>query len=432
MNKPLKKDREYSFAHVLSRQKTCDTIHVGKHILRVNYAIEETAALESKHSVKKLLQNNKLAAFTVCSKQEVETFSIQDHLRGDLSNCLILKQNKLRWTSSPQEWTSSMWIQAARLLLEISIELLEDGLELSEVKAQDIQFLGTKVQLSNPLTIVKMEEEQFEWRENKNFRNYFLNPIIRFLEIGIPFQQSLLYENGVEPESLFKEAGFLRSLTPSLFTNALVPSILNKKAKSAGHFPFFSKPTQLEVLEYRKNLYLSLQKELNRIEENNLIKTRVTAEVYNTYSKETENWLKEKINFYHPHSLLEINSQNTLLTKYACEIGIQCVSLQKDENLCDKNFRESKKASLNTLCVNTKIADFVLHSFEMVILNAAEYQSTTLQTYSRQDLYELFKRLTSKYLLIESSEADWGPDFLVLERASGFVFLEKVDSINVV
>lgn len=398
-------------------------------LFRVNYTFSLPEHFSDSYAVKKLISQGDLISFQVLDRKEKDNWLslFSPFLRKEKNAPThVIRQRELPFENSAELWTSSMWISAARLIVRISLSLLEEDLEIVRASPKDIQFENTKAKFINPLAFQPIEPASFHWKAHESFRNHFLNPLVRFLRLNIPFQQSLLYENGVEPESLLEQAGWLRSLSPSLFSTALLPTLLNQQTKKPSSFPFFSSPTHAEVKEYRRQTYLQLLKAIDKIEENNLLKNKVETRTKTTYSTNTAIWIKEKINLFHPESFLEVDSQDVFFTRYASEIGISCISLQMEEKTCDKIFRESQKLSLKNLCLQGGLSTFS-HSGQLLLLSLRAFQESLNQLHSIQEVMQRIHRLDSHYLILQLPE---GVDVSHITDHSSFVLSDSFEGFH--
>ncbi len=406
-----------------------DVIAFNGKVFRASYSDSETESILESYSLKKLFTQKNLSSFRILRGTEKKYLMgiFAPFLRtADATKVRLLEQKPLEHSASPAQWTSSMWVEAARLVLQISSELLADGLELAEINPEDIGFRHTKPIFINPSIIEPFDMTQYAWKHHAEFRRRFINPLVRFIRLDIPFDQSLMYENGVEPESLLQEAGWLRSLSPGLFSSAFLPSILNQQVKKRGFFSFYKTPEINEVVEYRKNFFASLLKEVNKIQDTNLLKKHTKPKEPLASITTSESWIKEKINLFHPRSILEFHSADLTFSKYASEIGIDFISHQPDEKVCDRIFRESNRLKIRNLCCNEKnLSRFA--PAEMILMSRSSIEKALTQFHFEDELIQYLSKSVSKYLILDIPSAD--PLHQKLEKF-GFVFSDGFSTFS--
>ncbi|WP_193370459.1 class I SAM-dependent methyltransferase [Pelagibius marinus] len=99
---------------------------------------------------------------------------------------LVLEHERIEVVSYPFEWPFSLLKRAAELHLEIHLEALEDGFDLSDSSAYNVQFAGTRPQFIDILSFRRYREGAY-WAGYKQFCEEFLAPLLLTACRGVPF-----------------------------------------------------------------------------------------------------------------------------------------------------------------------------------------------------------------------------------------------------
>lgn len=97
----------------------------------------------------------------------------------------VLEHPRLNYISYPYEWSFSLLRQAALFHLELQLELLEQGVALSDATAFNIQFVGPKPIFIDHLSLRPYKEGEF-WLGHKQFCEQFLNPLLLRSQLDVP------------------------------------------------------------------------------------------------------------------------------------------------------------------------------------------------------------------------------------------------------
>jgi len=115
---------------------------------------------------------------------------------------LLLEHEKIDAVTYPFEWPFSLLKKAAELHLELHLEALEDGYDLSDASAYNVQFVGTRPVFIDTLSFRRYREGSY-WQGYKQFCEQFLAPLLLTAHCDIPFNDwyrgSL---NGIDVRSL--------------------------------------------------------------------------------------------------------------------------------------------------------------------------------------------------------------------------------------
>lgn len=115
---------------------------------------------------------------------ERDRIGVTSALQGDFP--FVLEHERIAVISYPFEWPFSLLKRAAELHLEIHLEALEEGFDLSDASAYNVQFAGTDPLFIDVLSFRRYREGAY-WSGYKQFCEEFLAPLLLTAYCGIPF-----------------------------------------------------------------------------------------------------------------------------------------------------------------------------------------------------------------------------------------------------
>lgn len=99
---------------------------------------------------------------------------------------LVVEHPRIPFISYPYEWTFGALKSAALLHLDIQIKLLDHGVVLTDATAYNIQLIGTRPVFIDALSFRPYVEGE-HWLAHRQFCEQFLNPLLLYAKLGIPF-----------------------------------------------------------------------------------------------------------------------------------------------------------------------------------------------------------------------------------------------------
>lgn len=129
-----------------------------------------------------------------------------EDVRGGLEPhfTLLLEHERIDPITYPYEWPFALLKRAAEFHLELHIEALENGFDLSDSSAFNIQYVGTKPIFIDTLSFKKYREGNY-WVGYKQFCEQFLAPLLLTATRGVPYND--WYKgavNGIDLPSIAK------------------------------------------------------------------------------------------------------------------------------------------------------------------------------------------------------------------------------------
>ena len=110
--------------------------------------------------------------------------SVTAGIEGDFP--LVLEHERIEVISYPFEWPFSLLKRAAELHLEIHLEALDEGFDLSDSSPYNVQFVGTRPLFIDVLSFRRYKEGAY-WSGYKQFCEQFLAPLLLTSYRDVPF-----------------------------------------------------------------------------------------------------------------------------------------------------------------------------------------------------------------------------------------------------
>ncbi len=271
------------------------------------------------------------------------------------NDALVVEHPRIDFVSYPYEWTFSALKAAALLHLELQIELLEHDIVLSDATAYNIQFQGTKPVFIDTLSFRRYRQDE-HWLAHRQFCEQFLNPLLLYARLGIPFNSWLRGSMEGIPAGQLSQA---LSLRDKLSLRTLSHVTMPAKLQSADS----SKATEAAVSARSRGLpksrYNALLQQL-RTWIASLAPQGIDNTVWRNYARqntyeETETAAKHAfiarfVEKYKPRQTLDLGCNTGAFSKTALEAGVDyAIGIDADHGALEAGFAEHASAGNNIL-----------------------------------------------------------------------------------
>ena len=151
----------------------------------------------------------------------------QDGVAGlyeSLGGVAILEHERIPFPSFPYEWPPELLDAAARLTLDLALDLLPEGLGLKDATPYNILFRGPNPVFIDALSIERRDAGDPTWLAYAQFVRTFVLPLLANRRFGLPLDAALLARrDGLEPEELYRWLRPLQRLHPSVLPLVSMP-----------------------------------------------------------------------------------------------------------------------------------------------------------------------------------------------------------------
>jgi SAM-dependent methyltransferase len=159
---------------------------------------------------------------------DVEFAGIRSDLQTEGS--LILEHDRIPFQSFPYEWPPEMLYAAGELTLDLAASLLDEGLGLKDATPYNVLFRGPDAVFVDLLSFERRTPGDPTWLPYAQFVRTFLMPLLVNRYFGVALDQLLISRrDGLEPEDVYRLAGWFQRLSPPLLSLVSIPTWLNAR-----------------------------------------------------------------------------------------------------------------------------------------------------------------------------------------------------------
>lgn len=251
---------------------------------------------------------------------------------------LVVEHERIPFQSYPYEWPPEMLHAAAGLTLDLAEATLAEGRGLKDATPYNVLFRGPQPVFVDWLSFERRDPTDPTWLAYAQFVRTFLLPLLVAKQFGIGLNQILLAKrDGLEPEEVYRLAGWGKRLKAPFLTLATIPTQLGARSKGADASIY--KPKKVESADKARFILEHQLKQLRRLLKK--VEPEATASNWAEYMGPkqhfTDEYLRRKEAFVSralgrtgPQSVLDIGCNTGHFSRLAARGGARVVSLDQD------------------------------------------------------------------------------------------------------
>lgn len=304
--------------------------------------------------VKSLLDNKNIQE--TINHRFVDTSIYQENTK---LNTLTLKHKKILPVNYPYEWSNQMLQDAARLTLDICLELLDEGFILKDATPWNIVFESCNPVFVDFTSIMPVEADLY-WVALDQFLRLFLFPLLA-AENGFGRVNRSLFltsQNGLSGQEIshyLPAFSWLRK--PWLINRLYIPRAMVNLLQSTDQDKEIEKLISISVIspEKRKIFFKGLLSEVNSIKSNDGDKeqSRYNSDMASFFDPQRFNQKQSAISKLllelKPKSVVSIGCKKGGYAILAAQMGIPVTAFDTNENSLDLLYQTAKLRNLNIL-----------------------------------------------------------------------------------
>ena len=158
---------------------------------------------------------------------EVVEPRLSSHETGDAA--LIVEHPRLPLVTYPYEWCFAGLKRAALFHLDLQMDLLTEGIALSDASAYNVQFTGPRPVFIDVLSFRKYRDGEY-WTAHRQFCEQFLNPLLLRAYLGV--SHNAWYRGSLEGIGILEMDSLLpwhRKMSWRTFTHVALQARLQRK-----------------------------------------------------------------------------------------------------------------------------------------------------------------------------------------------------------
>src|SRR5437016_4339443 len=145
----------------------------------------------------------------------------------------LIEHERIPFPSYPYEWPPEMLHAAGALTIELASRALEEGFGLKDATPYNVLFRGSQPVFVDVLSFERRAPLDSVWMAYAQFVRTFLLPLLANRSFGLALDHILSsHRDGLEPETLYRWAGFWRRLAPRFFGLVTLPTWLSARRRA--------------------------------------------------------------------------------------------------------------------------------------------------------------------------------------------------------
>ena len=207
-------------------------------VIRGDEAIALEAFLSSNCGISLIRQGEFISSQVAAPKDRERVLNEVAGQVETWSTATVLEHDKIWFASFPYEWPRAMLREAARVTLDISERLLEDGYGLKDATPYNILFRGSEAVFVDALSIEKRDPADPIWRPMGQFLQTFLYPLLLEQATQVPVNETLFgRREGLTPDDVYQRLSWAQRFRPANLRWASLPKWMsNKQPAAAGAY----------------------------------------------------------------------------------------------------------------------------------------------------------------------------------------------------
>jgi hypothetical protein len=339
----------------------------------------------------------------------------------------LIEHERVRFPAYPYEWPPEMLHAAAALTLDLAQRALDEGFGLKDASPYNVLYRGSQPVFVDILSFERRDPLDAAWMAYGQFVRTFLLPLMASRYFGLGIDRILAGQrDGLEPETVYRWAGFWRRLTPPFLSLVSLPVWLGAR-KTADASLYRPKPAaSAEQARFiLRGLLKSCQRQLAAVTPDAGKRESQWSGYLDHKSLYTPQQLAQKEAFVtdalalaRPRTVLDVGANEGRFSFLAAQGGSSVVAIDSDPMVVGEIWRLASQARLDVLPMvvdltrptpavgwrNQECASFLDRArggFEMVLMLAVVHHMLVTERIPLDELLALVEELTRDYALIE-------------------------------
>jgi SAM-dependent methyltransferase len=336
----------------------------------------------------------------------------------------VYEHERIEFPSYPYEWPAEMLHCAGALTLDLALSALEEGFVLKDATPHNVLYRGPRPVFVDLLSFQKRAPLDPSWRAYGQLARTFLLPLLAARTLGTPVHESLgAHGDGLEPEVLYRQAGFARRLSPRFLSLVSFPTWLGARAR-AETYRGRAASSAAQAAFVVRGLLESCRGQLAALAPQPRRDSRWSGYLENAalYSArqlaQKEDFARFALEHARPAKVLDVGANEGRFSLLAARQGASVVAIDSDPAVVGTMWRHASEAKLDVLPLVVDIArptpatgwrnqeyeaflDRARGQFDLVMMLALLHHLLVTHRIPLEAVLELAWELTREYVLIE-------------------------------
>ena len=371
-----------------------------------------------------------------------------DVLARDASGA-TLEHEAIPFPSFPYEWPPEMLYQAGVLTIDLALGLAEEGRGLKDGTPFNVLYRGATPVFVDLLSVEQRDPGDPLWLARAQFIRTFALPLAAEHEFGIPFAQTLMQRDGIEPEAFYRLLSPPARLRPKYLPLVSMPVWLGARKNpddASTYQPHKIDDKEKSAYIFQRGL-LALRKALDGFAPGSRRASRwsgymaadcsYTPEQFSEKEAFVAEVLREASTGATPRRVLDVGANTGHFSKMAARAGASVVAIDGDSAVAGEIWRQAAAEKLDILPLvvnlaqptpptgwrNLECPSFLDRAssavagggFDMVLMLAVVHHMLATERIPLPEIVDLAADLTSRFALIEFVDCE-DPMFRRLSR----------------
>lgn len=337
----------------------------------------------------------------------------------------IVEHERVPFPSFPYEWPAEMLYEAGELTLELALAALDEEFGLKDASPYNVLFRGAEPVFVDVLSFQKRDPLDPAWMAYGQFARTFLLPLLANREFGLTPDRALFAQrDGLDPETMYRWAGFARRFKPGFFTLVSLPKWLSGRESYGGR-----KAASAEQAAFiLRGVLKSCRRQLHRLRPA-VKKSAWTdyVEAKSIYSDQEfaqkEAFVAEAIELARPRNVLDVGANEGHFSFLAAARGASVVAIDSDPAVAGALWRKASAERADVLPLVVDLArptpatgwrngecesflERARQGFDLVMMLAVIHHLLVAERVPLNELMDLAAEITREYALIEYVSPD--------------------------
>jgi SAM-dependent methyltransferase len=347
---------------------------------------------------------------------------------------LILSHPRIPIPTYPWEWTSSQWLAAANLTLNLCEEAIAAGWILKDATPLNVLFLGPRPIFVDILSFERRNPASREprsslWLAYGQYIRTFLLPLLMDRLLHWPLSLSIFKRDGLEPAECFAALPWRHRLSRAALWPITLPTLLDRRKSAAAPAKVVAPQKKSAPLDPELATHI-LRRTLKALRRRTLRATPHSAssnwsdypQTLTHYTPEQSqqklDWVRHALEATHPARVLDIGANTGDFSALAASLGAEVVALERDQASADRLFRMARQRNLPILTIHADLArptpaagwrnaeSLALlprldAQFDLVLMLAVIHHLLLMEQIPLPEILALCHRLTRRHLVLE-------------------------------
>lgn len=321
------------------------------------HGLGDLSAIEASDTVAQYQRDGRLIGAIRCDLAD-----LPERVRDLADDGPVLEHPLIDFVTYPSEWTPTMLWDAARLTIDLAIDLLDEGLGLKDATPSNVLWRGSTPVFVDLMSIEQRDPTNPIWHADGQYARTFLIPLAADRYVGLGLDQVFLADReGLSPDALVRLLPWYRCWLPPVVGIATLPTKLSKEG--AGRQAVSS----LRVENEKKAAFMltaTLKRQRRRLEA--LKPSQHSRTDWSTYGPRRhyseaalamkEAFVKEALARVAAEAVIDLGCNDGSFSKMAATAGARVVATDLDMPSLEHVYQNAKKEGLNIQPVRINLA----------------------------------------------------------------------------